>query len=286
MEKSWKKYETEITQIFKDAYPNFNITKDEKIVGRYSKTKRQIDILIQQRIAGNKILIIIDCKYFNKKVDVKDVESFISMTNDVSAHKGMLVTNKGYSDAALKRAHNGPEDIELDIINFDELKAHQTFGAIPFVDDKCVAVIAPMGWVIDVRNSEGFVASMYRRGLDLQEAIKTFEFAYINFNKKNSTLLNIDSLINNEIERITEFVDKISKHEVELFEGRLDVESKIRISDIPSYKGNELAGYVDFGEFIFCFYLLTDYETTNRNKRRLEKVLETVKSGTVIINEG
>jgi len=52
-------------------------------------TKRQIDILVEGEIAGFDISIIIDCKYFSRKVDVKHVESFIKI------NPTLLITRAG-----------------------------------------------------------------------------------------------------------------------------------------------------------------------------------------------
>ena len=84
---NWKKYEKEIFEIFRNEYPVAEITLDAKIVGRYSKRSRQIDILIEQYVAGNRLRIAIDAKFFNKKIDEKTVENYISMLNHTEAHK-------------------------------------------------------------------------------------------------------------------------------------------------------------------------------------------------------
>src|SRR5665647_2858867 len=118
---NWKDYEEEIFQAFKNIYPEATITFDARIIGRFSKEERQIDILVEGSIAGRKIRIVVDGKFYNKKIDVKHVESFISMVEDIGAAQGILVTPRGYSKAAINRAYFGPSDIELDILNFDEL---------------------------------------------------------------------------------------------------------------------------------------------------------------------
>ena len=74
-------------------------------MGRYSHTNRQIDVLIESYIAGKKIRLIVDGKYFNKNIDVKAVEAFISMVEDVDAKQGILITSKGFSAAAINRAY-------------------------------------------------------------------------------------------------------------------------------------------------------------------------------------
>ena len=85
MSTDWRKYEKEIFDTFRRAYPDAKINYNQKILGRYSKIKRQIDVLIEGRIAGKKLRLIIDGKYYSENIDVKEVESFISMVEDVDA---------------------------------------------------------------------------------------------------------------------------------------------------------------------------------------------------------
>ena len=49
-------------------------------------------------------MIVIDCKDYNRPVDVKGVEEFWGLIDDVGAHKGALVCPKGFSQAAKERA--------------------------------------------------------------------------------------------------------------------------------------------------------------------------------------
>ena len=160
----WKKYETEIFENFKEAYPNTKISYNQEIVGRYSKVKRQIDVLIEGRIAGKKLRIVLDGKYYSKKIDVKQVDSFISMVEDIDAAQGILITSKGYSKAAINRAYYGPTDIELDILNFDELKQFQGFGGIVHSGWHGATFPAPFGWVLDGTRRVGSIANLYQRG--------------------------------------------------------------------------------------------------------------------------
>ena len=71
-------------------------------------------------IGGNKILGIIDCKYFSQNIDVKIIESFIGMLEDTKANFGLIITNNGFSESAKRRA--AVKNLKLDIIEFDELE--------------------------------------------------------------------------------------------------------------------------------------------------------------------
>src|SRR4051812_28960690 len=97
---NWKDYEKEIHTYFKTAYPNADILHNTTVVGRYSKVARQIDVLIEDYVAGNRLRIVVDGKFFSEKIDVKNVEMFIGMLNDCEVNKGLLITHEGYSQAA------------------------------------------------------------------------------------------------------------------------------------------------------------------------------------------
>ncbi|HWC58016.1 MAG TPA: restriction endonuclease [Candidatus Paceibacterota bacterium] len=163
----WKKYEKEIFNEFKLAYPDAKISYNQKLLGKYSKKKRQIDVLIEFTSAQEKIKLIVDGKYYNKKVDVKEVESFMSMAKDVEAQQAILITNKGFSKAAINSAYYGSEEIELDILNFEEFKHFQGRGGIPYAGDHAVYVPAPIGWILDINKNRNALATFYQRGLNL-----------------------------------------------------------------------------------------------------------------------
>jgi len=118
-EQNWRKYEQQIFDILTKSFVDCYFEFDDKIFGKYSKIDRQIDIAIRGTIGGNKILGIIDCKYFGKNIDVKIVESFIGMIEDVKANFGIIITNKGFSKAAKNRTTL--KNLKLDIIEFDKL---------------------------------------------------------------------------------------------------------------------------------------------------------------------
>ena len=155
----WKEYEIYITRHFQKLFPQTSIQHNVHREGLMSKTKRQIDILIEKKVAGFDLSIIVDCKYFNKKVDVKEVESFLSFLQDLKASKGILITNNGYTKAAYNRATYDSQDIELRIINFDDLEKFQGFMAIPYSKSECAIVTSPDGWVVDASPKGPYVAS-------------------------------------------------------------------------------------------------------------------------------
>lgn len=71
---------------------------------------------------GKSIFGVVECKYFNKKIDVKVVEGFIGFMEDVGTNVGIIITNKGYSQAALNRAE--VRKIHLDIVEISKLSSY------------------------------------------------------------------------------------------------------------------------------------------------------------------
>ena len=120
--KDWENYEDQIFEKLRTSFPNSDIRKNQKIIGRYSERSRQIDILVKATVMNREVLIIIDCKKFSKKIDVKGVESYIGFSEDVGAHIGIMITNVGYTKSAEKRAKNHHKDIQLDIVEFENFE--------------------------------------------------------------------------------------------------------------------------------------------------------------------
>jgi len=93
-----------VAKIQKELAPTAEIIHDAKLPGRKSKRSRQIDVLVRQKVGQYDMTIIIDCKDHARPVDVKGVEEFHGLVDDVGANKGALVCPTGFTKAAKERA--------------------------------------------------------------------------------------------------------------------------------------------------------------------------------------
>lgn len=271
---NWKKYELEILNYFTDLYPDTLITFDKKIIGKFSKVERQIDIYLEGQIAGYQIKIAVDCKYFSKNIDVKHVESFCSMVEDIDAHQGVLITKKGFSKAAINRAYYGIQKVELDILNFEEITKYQSLSAFPYVGNMSISIKAPFGWILDIENPVNNFASLFQRGLTLKQAKKRNEWMYVQFWKKENSGFTIDNLIDIQNGYISEGTK--AKFEYIIGPKRKDeISTKIRVADVDTYPSLEVTGFMNFERFIFYFVLFTPRELLNKNLRKLQYLLAT-----------
>ena len=108
---SWEEFEAIITRLQTTFNKGASVTGDEKLPGKLSGRLRQIDVCIRTKVGTENVLIIVECKRLNRKVDVKAVESFIGVKKDVGAQMGIMVSSEGFSRSAYKRAKD--ENISL-----------------------------------------------------------------------------------------------------------------------------------------------------------------------------
>lgn len=100
----WKIFEQIVTQIHKTLSPKAEVVHDDRIFGQDSKKKRQIDISIRQTIGPHRILIIVQCRHYKRKIDVNGVGEFATVIKDVHANMGVMVSNAGFTDGAINLA--------------------------------------------------------------------------------------------------------------------------------------------------------------------------------------
>ena len=282
----WKDYEREIEREFREAYPFARITPNAKVLGKFSKIKREIDLLIEEQASDFGFRIVVDAKHRGRKIDVSDVEAFIGLTRDVEAHVGMMVTLEGYTPAAVSRAYYDDTDIFLDVLSLDELKVFQGHAAIPYKGKYGANVLAPFGWVIDATRREHMMASLYQRGLTFEEALRSNEWMYIQFwTKKNEEVNTLDKLLEFQKSYI---LRGSPDAEIRIVDGtsgqKVGAKTLIRRLQKKTYSGPEYTGFVDFEDFIFMCVLHTPEEMERKNLRKLRSLLREVFPMTVTRN--
>jgi hypothetical protein len=182
-----------------------------------------------------------------------------------------MISTAGYSEAAVNRAHHDDVDLQLDILNFEELKGFQSPLAIPYAGGYGVLLPAPMGWVIDAKSPEGTSACLYQRGLDLAGAGKVRTWMYVNFWIKEEAASDIDSLATLQEEKLRKrFPDAEISYPA--FVSRNDAKTKLRRFKESSYPSLEFTAFVEFEHFIFFAVLFTPETTQSVNLRKLRFV--------------
>lgn len=261
----WKEYEKEVHQECLRVFFDSEVTFNTHIMGLYSKRKRQVDVLVEDYDGKT---LVIDAKHYSKKVDVKTVESFISMLKDLGADLGILVSEKGFSKSAINRAHYGEDNIEVDILNLNDFKEFQSTCAIPYSGGNFIFTNAPFGWIIDGKRNDIAPALLYQRGLSFEEAAMNKEWAYLQFYNKSSEQETIQTVIEHQ-ER-----DLLTMYPNGTIEYQSIDNIGIRTFSTQEYPTKEFTLFRDFGDFIVFIVLYCPDNIMNRDKEKMKYVLD------------
>lgn len=109
MDTDAKKYELLVREILAARLKDdtraidFKVFHGKKYLGK-SGHNHQIDVSAELKLAGIKILILVECKLYSKKVGIDDILEFATRMDDIGAHKGIIVTTVGFQKGTAKIA--------------------------------------------------------------------------------------------------------------------------------------------------------------------------------------
>ena len=137
--KDWKKYEWLVTKIYYDNIQSEDVKVEYniRVRGLLSHQLRQVDILITEKHDSGKRIAIVDCKNYKTKVNIKKVEEFIGMCEDIQANFGIIISAVGFTAGAEKRVKNR-NDIRLETIDWETAYEKAKEALIPnYLTDLC-----------------------------------------------------------------------------------------------------------------------------------------------------
>jgi hypothetical protein len=253
---AWKEYESYILEHLKGAYPNDSIELDQKVKGHISGTSRQVDILIIGSIGGHSIRVAIDCKCYAKKIDIKHVETFIGMLADLKVNKGVMITNVGYTGAALERAKKDNQDIQLDILDFEDLASFRgDGGGVAHRNEGGAIFPCPSGWIMHpYPNALGNPVTFTPVGMTIEDGMKNRSLMYLNFGSR-SEFLTLDAYLSyHQLESklcTPELKSKIEDIDINLISKELGLRNVLRTMQYNDiYEQTIFLEYPEFYVFI------------------------------------
>ena len=148
--KTWEQYEADVErviQILSRSQPDTTIERNVKLDG--PDGLRQIDILMRGVMGPFELTTIIDCKHYSKRVNVTTVDAFHSVMRDVRANNGAIVSRKGFTGSALRKASR----LGINLLRADKLSAAKDLGLnIPI----CITELSPRKIHVTGRLSTSF----------------------------------------------------------------------------------------------------------------------------------
>jgi hypothetical protein len=261
-ELGWQEYENYVFGSLQRLCPGSAIHRNVHIKGMKSDKLRQIDILVERKIGDFSFNIAIDCKCYKRRVTVNDVDRFLGMLSDIRVSKGVLVTTKGYTKTAYRRAQHESRDIELRILAPERFSEFQHIGvAFPWREDIGAVVSTPQGWVVDNQPTGSMLFAMYPLGHTRDSAIRFAAFLYGNILLKNAETPTMEAIaekhetiIKNKIPSAK--FDRLSSL-VRTRPGRGPEKTLFRVGHIHKrYGGPEYSLYIDHPKGVLLLVLL------------------------------
>lgn len=65
---------------------------------------RQIDVLVIGSVTGVEMTLVVECKLYQRRVAIGDVDQFVGKLIDVGADRGILYSGSGFTGGAAARA--------------------------------------------------------------------------------------------------------------------------------------------------------------------------------------
>lgn len=268
----WKQYEAYAKGALRRRFPTALVRANVYLPGKLSGVRRQIDLLVDSTPA-----IAVDCKCYKRKVDVKHVEAFLGMLQDIDFRCGIMVTTQGYTKAALKRAEGVSWQVDLQIVFPRRLSEYQ-YTAAPLIwrDQLGIFLDCPPGWVADnamTHTPDTFLVAMYPIGHTLDSAAHLSSFLYGNIIHKEGVPPSIEASADryeanilasspgSQFEREhLEITDEKGKTRPALFRSALITTMNF---------GAEHALYVDYGDWVLLLVGLSAPGEADEMKGRL-----------------
>jgi hypothetical protein len=99
-------YELLVQKVYEDLLRAEKIVvfHQKEYIRRSSGLPIKIDVSFDVEVAGARVLVLVECKHYGKRVDVGDIDEFFAKVQDVGAHKGIIVTTVGFQHGAEKAA--------------------------------------------------------------------------------------------------------------------------------------------------------------------------------------
>jgi len=107
----WQEFESHIYFILnsiKQSLNNNEIEVYRKKQYQGNKGKWQVDVAYEFDILGVRHLVIIECKYYSRKVSRELISHFLTSIIDLSASKGILISNQDFTSGAKELAKGAP----------------------------------------------------------------------------------------------------------------------------------------------------------------------------------
>ncbi len=88
----WQEYQEAVGELYEQLDNLGTVHRSVTIPDKVTGQPRQIDVLVEIQAYGHTLRMIVDAKFHAEKLDVKDVEEVLALSNAVGGSKTVIVT--------------------------------------------------------------------------------------------------------------------------------------------------------------------------------------------------
>lgn len=110
---TWQEYQNAVAELYQQMDDIGTVHRNVYLPDKVTRQKRQIDVWIEVPAKNVTLRILVDAKFYKTKLDVKDIEEVIALSDAVNADKTIIVTSNGWSESAQKRAKHSRLELHL-----------------------------------------------------------------------------------------------------------------------------------------------------------------------------
>ncbi len=112
---NWREYQQQIASFFREL--GCEVKVDAKIQG--ARSLHNIDVWVKFKRFGLEHKWVIECKLYNRRVPKEKVLILREIVDDIGAHRGILISEKGCQSGA----HVAVQSTSIDILTHSELRS-------------------------------------------------------------------------------------------------------------------------------------------------------------------
>lgn len=113
IDKEWFEFQEKICSYFK----SMGVDARTNVTVKGIRTNHDVDILIETKFLGHEITWIVEAKHWKSKISKLHVLALRTITEDIGADKGFIISDKGFQKGAIEATKN----TNIILKTFDEL---------------------------------------------------------------------------------------------------------------------------------------------------------------------
>jgi len=109
----WQEYQDAVATLYEQVDGFGHVERNVYIPDRITGQPRQIDVLIRISDRGHTLTVIVDAKFHETKLDVKDIEEVMALASAVGGSKACIVAANGWTEPAQRKAEHCDVDLRI-----------------------------------------------------------------------------------------------------------------------------------------------------------------------------